>query len=189
MALRTVDTKTLKMWLDNNEAVLVDVREPAEHAAENITGATLLPLGKVSKSLLPQHIGKKLVIYCRKGGRGGSACEKLMAEDPGLDIYNLEGGIEAWRAAGLTVASSGKAFLPLDRQVQLTIGLLLITGSVLGALFSPKWFLLTGLIGAGLTVAGVTGFCGLAFIMAKMPWNQNVKASCCAMNSRSGHHQ
>ena len=57
-------------------------------------------------------------------------------------------------------------------QVQLAIGLMLIAGSVLGALFSPVWFLLTGLIGAGLAIAGLTGFCGLALFMAKMPWNQ-----------------
>jgi len=181
MALRTIDAKTLKTWLDNNEAVLVDVREPAEHAAENITGATLLPLASVHKSTLPPCAGKKLVIHCRKGGRGGSACQKLLAEDPSLDIYNLEGGIEAWNAAGFTTASSGKAFLPLDRQVQLTIGLLLVTGSVLGTMFSPAWFLLTGVIGAGLTVAGLTGFCVLALVMAKMPWNQSVKTSCCAV--------
>lgn len=172
MALKTIDAKTLKTWLDNNEAVLVDVREPAEHAAENITGATLLPLGSVSKSALPTCAGKKLVIHCRKGGRGGSACAKLLAEDPNLDIYNLEGGIEAWNAAGLTVASSGKFFLPLDRQVQLTIGLCVLTGSILGYLVSPAFFLLTGFLGTGLTFAGLTGFCGLALLMAKMPWNQ-----------------
>lgn len=57
MALKTIDAKTLKTWLDNNEAVLVDVRESAEHAAENITGATLLPLGGVSKSALPPLFG------------------------------------------------------------------------------------------------------------------------------------
>ena len=181
MALKTIDAKTLKTWLDNNEAVLVDVREPAEHTAENITGATLLPLGSVSKSKLPPCSGKKLVIHCRKGGRGGSACQKLLAEDPSLDIYNLEGGIEAWNAAGLTVASSGKAFLPLDRQVQLTIGLLLITGSALGYFLTPAFFLLTGLIGVGLTIAGATGFCGLALLMARLPWNQRATPSFCAM--------
>jgi hypothetical protein len=147
--------------------------------AENIKGATLLPLGNVSKSALPLCAGKKLVIHCRKGGRGGSACEKLLTEDPNLEIYNLEGGIEAWNAAGLTVVSSGKAFMPLDRQVQLTIGLLLMIGSVLGTMLSPAWFLLTGLIGAGLTVAGLTGFCGLALVMAKMPWNQVRATSYC----------
>ena len=181
MPLKTIDAKTLKTWLDNHEAVLVDVREPAEHAAEHIKGATLLPLANVSKSTLPSCAGKKLVIHCRKGGRGGAACEKLLAEDPSLDIYNLEGGMEAWNAAGLAVASSGKVFPPLDRQVQLTIGLLLIAASMLGVLFSPAWFLFTGLIGAGLTVAGLTGFCGLARVMAKMPWNQGAKTSCCAV--------
>lgn len=181
MAIKTIDAATLKQWLDKGEAVLVDVREPAEHAAENIKGAALLPLSSVSKSALPPCSDKKLVIHCRKGGRGGSACEKLLAEDPMLDIYNLEGGIEAWNRAGLTVVSSGKFFLPLDRQVQLAIGLLLITASMLGALSTPIWFLFTGLIGAGLTIAGLTGFCGLAIIMAKMPWNSKTgeKNFCC----------
>ncbi len=172
MTLKTIDTNTLKQWLANSDAVLVDVREPAEHNAENIQGAILLPLGSVSKSTLPDCAGKKLVIHCAKGGRGNSACEKLLSEDPTLDIYNLEGGIAAWRAAGLTVIGSGKTFLPLDRQVQLTIGLLLISGSVLGYLFTPAFFLLTGVIGLGLTIAGATGFCGLARIIARMPWNQ-----------------
>lgn len=180
MTLKTIDATTLKQWLDTQEAVLVDVREPAEYAAENIQGAALLPLAGICKSTLPECAGKKLVIHCRKGGRGGSACEKLLAEDPTLDIYNLEGGIDAWRAAGLTVAGSGSPFLPLDRQVQLTIGMLLITASLLGYWLTPAFFLLTGFIGAGLTLAGATGFCGLARLMAQMPWNQKITAPCCA---------
>lgn len=181
MPIKTVDSVTLKRWIDSGEAVVVDVREPAEHAAEKIEGAMLLPLGSVSRNSLPQTQGKKLVIHCRSGKRSTSACEKLLAEDPNLEVYNLEGGISAWGAAGHQVASSGKFFLPLDRQVQLTIGLLLITGSLLGYLFTPAWFFLTGFIGAGLTVAGLTGFCGLAMVMARMPWNQAAKGatSCC----------
>lgn len=181
MTIKTVDAATLKRWMDSGEAVVVDVREPAEHAAENISGATLLPLGGIRKSDLPNSDGKKLVIHCRSGKRGASACEKLLAEDRDLEVYNLEGGISAWSAAGQQVASSGKFFLPLDRQVQLAIGLMLVGGSVLGYIFSPVWFLLTGLIGAGLTVAGLTGFCGLAMMMARMPWNQRINgaSSCC----------
>lgn len=179
MALKTVDANTLKRWLDSGEAVLVDVREPAEHAAEKIPGAVLMPLAGVSKRTLPACAGKKLVIHCLKGGRGGSACQKLLAEDPALEIYNLEGGISAWREAGFGVACGGKKILPLDRQVQLTVGVLLLTGSVLGYFVSPAFFLLTGLIGAGLTVAGLTGFCGLARIMAAMPWNRGGKVTSC----------
>jgi rhodanese-related sulfurtransferase len=181
--VKSVDVQTLRQWIEAGEAVVLDVREPAEHAAENIQGAELLPLGQVSTSRLPNHAGKKLVIHCRSGMRGSRACEQLLSENPGLEVYNLEGGIAAWGQAGHPVNVSGKKLLPLDRQVQLAIGLLLLTGSVLGYLFSPMWFLLTGFIGLGLSVAGLTGFCGLALLIAKMPWNQKGNTSmpsCCS---------
>jgi len=182
MAIKTIDAATLKNWLDKGDAVVVDVREPAENAAESISGATLLPLGGITKDALPETSGKKLVIHCRSGKRSGSACEKLIAEDPELEIYNLEGGISAWTEAGHTVKTSGKFFLPLDRQVQLTIGLGVLIGSFLAYFVNPLFFLLTGFFGAGLTFAGLSGTCGLAIIMAKMPWNQcsgKAPKSCC----------
>ena len=181
MALKTVDAPTLKHWLDTGEAMLLDVREPAEFKAESIAGATLMPLAQVRKDTLPNHQGKKLVVHCRKGGRGGTACEKLLAEDPNLEIYNLEGGISAWAEAGYPVQSSGKRFLPLDRQVQLTIGLCVLTGSLLAYFVNPLFTILTGFFGAGLTFAGLTGFCGLARIMARMPWNQDMKPRSCSV--------
>jgi rhodanese-related sulfurtransferase len=180
MTMESIDAATLKRWVDNNEALIVDVREPAEYAAVKISGAKLLPLATVSKQALPDMQGKKLVIHCRSGKRSANACEKLLVQDPNLKIYNLEGGISAWEAAGHPVQSSGKFFLPLDRQVQLAIGLCVLTGSML-AYYNPAFTLLTGFFGAGLIFAGLTGFCGLAMVMAKMPWNQRTgnAASCC----------
>lgn len=182
MPTKTVDATTLKKWMDNGEAAVVDVREPAEYAAEKIAGAQCVPVGNISKKDLPEIRGKKLVIHCRSGKRGGTACEKLLAEDPNLEIYNLEGGISAWSQAGYEVKSSGKFFLPLDRQVQLTIGLCIIIGSLLAYFVNPFFFLLTGFFGVGLTFAGLTGTCGLAMAMAKMPWNQksgDTASHCC----------
>lgn len=179
MPIKTVDAATLKSWVDKGEAVVVDVREPAEHAAENISGATLLPLGNISKSKLPETGGRKLVVHCHSGKRSTSACEKLLAEDPSLEIYNLEGGISAWAGAGHAVKTSGKFFLPLDRQVQLTIGLGVLIGSLLAYFVNPLFALLPGFFGAGLTFAGLSGYCGLAMVLAKMPWNQ----SCSSANS------
>ena len=172
MAIKTVDSATLKRWLDNNEAVLIDVREPAENQAESIAGATLLPLADVAKQALPETSGKKLVIHCRSGKRGGDACKKLLAEDPNLEIYNLEGGISAWTEGGYNVQKSKGFFLPLDQQVQLTIGLCVLTGSLLTYFVNPLFAIFTAFFGVGLTFAGLTGFCGLAMIMAKMTWNQ-----------------
>lgn len=172
MSISSIRPETLKQWLDTHQAVLVDVREPAEYASEHIEGSMLMPLGKLQSELLPVITGQKLVVHCRKGGRGQTACEKLVQQMPDIDIYNLAGGIEAWAAAGLPVQKSERPILPLDRQVQLTIGVILITACALGALVNPKFFILTGLVGGGLTFAGLTGFCGLARLIAKMPWNQ-----------------
>lgn len=172
MPIRTVDTTTLKSWIESGEAVVIDVREPAEHAAKSIPGTTLIPLGSISKSKLPQPGGKKLVLHCHSGNRGSTACNKLLAEDPSLEIYNLEGGISAWSGAGHAVKTSNKFFLPLDRQVQLTIGLAVLIGSLLAYFVNPLFTMLTGFFGAGLTFAGASGYCGLAMVMARMPWNQ-----------------
>lgn len=180
MSVKTVDATTLKSWLDTGEAVLIDVREPGEYSAEHISQAHPVPLGAVCKTAMPSHSGKKLVIHCKAGRRGGMACEKLLKEAPDLDIYNLDGGMDAWMQAGLPIQSSGKFFLPLDRQVQLTIGIGILSGIVLGYTVHSHFFLFSGFFGLGLTFAGATGWCGLALLMAKMPWNRNTncKGTC-----------
>lgn len=173
MPVKNIDAKKAKSWLDKGEAVIVDVREPGEHGAQAIPGATLLPLGKVCKSALPDSSGKKLILHCKAGKRGGTACEKLLQEDPNLELYNLEGGIDAWEKAGFKIKTSGKFFLPLDRQVQLTIGVLVLIGIILGYSVHPGFLIISAACGAGLVNAGLTGWCGLALLMAKMPWNQH----------------
>lgn len=172
MPLKTIDAATLKTWLDAGEAVLVDVREPGEHGAAHIPAAFHLPLAEVSASALPDASRKKLVIHCKAGKRGNIACEKLLAEDPNLELYNLEGGLDAWTQAGYRVRTSGEFFLPLDRQVQLAIGIGVLLGVSLGYFVHPAFLLLSALFGTGLINAGLTGRCGLALLIAKIPWNQ-----------------
>lgn len=171
MPIPEVDPGTLSAWLRTGQAVLVDVREPGEHAAVRIAGAHLLPLGRVAAGHLPAHGEQRLVLHCQKGGRGKAACEKLLKEMPALEVYNLAGGIEAWRATGLPLETRGAA-LPLDRQVQLAVGLGLLAAAMLTWWVHPVFLLLVVFFGAGLTLAGATGFCGLARLLAVMPWNQ-----------------
>ncbi|MGB9151642.1 MAG: rhodanese-like domain-containing protein, partial [Alphaproteobacteria bacterium] len=128
---KNIPASQLKEWLDSDQAILVDVREPAEYKAEHIPGAVLIPLSDVTQSKLPAHAGKKLVFHCRSGKRGGLACEKILGLGAEPDVYNLDGGIMAWSHAGYNVETSGRFFLPLDRQVQLTIGLCVLLGSIL----------------------------------------------------------
>jgi rhodanese-related sulfurtransferase len=98
--VKTIDAHTLKAWLDNDEAILIDVREPAEYAAEHIKDSILIPSGTITKQNLPALESKKLVIHCQLGKRGSTACVKLNVEDPTIDVYNLDGGIIAWINAG-----------------------------------------------------------------------------------------
>jgi len=107
MSVQTIDAPTLKLWLEQDEVVVVDVREPMEHEAENIAEAMLIPLGAITKSALPEiGNGRKLVLHCRSGKRSQYACEQLLQEDPSLEIYNLEGGILEWIARGHPVNTS-----------------------------------------------------------------------------------
>jgi rhodanese-related sulfurtransferase len=96
MTIKNVDAATLKTWLQNDEVVLIDVREPFEYEAANISQAILMPLATISNQVLPQLNGKKLVIHCRSGKRSLDACNLLLVENEDLEVYNLEGGILAW---------------------------------------------------------------------------------------------
>lgn len=170
--MRTVDASRAKDWMERGEAVLVDVREPAEFRAAHIRGARSLPLNTVTPAALPPLNGRKLVVQCQKGGRGARACERLAAEDPALEIYNLDGGLEAWAAAGLPVVRSGQAHLPLDRQVQTVIGACVLAAALAAYFADPVYAWVPAFFGAGLLLAGLTGFCGLARLLALMPWNR-----------------
>ena len=94
-----------------------------------------------------------------------------MAREAGLTATLLDGGMLAWKKQGLPVVE-GKRRLPVDRQVQLTVGVGILTSVGLG-LTVNRWFLaLAGIFGAGLTYAGLSGTCGLAKALEKAPWNK-----------------
>ena len=82
-------------------ARLVDVREDEELQTEGrIAGATHIPLGNLSERAT-ELAGERLVLFCRSGSRSAMAADALRAS--GFDAYNVEGGIQAWEAAGLPV--------------------------------------------------------------------------------------
>ena len=83
----------------------------------------------------------------------------------------VEGGLEACRASGLGIVKGERRILPLMRQVQIVIGLVSATGAALAILNHPMFALIPLFMGLGLVFAGMTGTCGLAILMAKMPWN------------------
>lgn len=95
-----IDCATLKDWLDKDEAILIDVREPSEYAQGHIAGSTLIPLGTCNADSIPHDTDKKLVFQCKAGVRGGKACNACAQIAPEKTVYNLAGGVDAWVACG-----------------------------------------------------------------------------------------
>lgn len=170
--IKSIDAKTAEKLFSKNEAVIVDVREPGEYEAIHIKGAQLIPVDVIENDKLPDLNNKKLIIHCHSGRRGETACKKLLSNNPDLDVYNLEGGITAWAKAGLKVEKSDKAYISIERQVQITIGSGVLLGLILGYFIHSGFLFISGFFAAGLLFAGITGSCGLAIAMSKMPWNQ-----------------
>lgn len=95
-----VDPQTAIQWQARGEAVIVDVREPHEHAAGHIAGAILNPLSQFDPSRVPAEPGKHLVFHCQGGRRCGPAAERMMAAGHTGTINRLRGGFSAWADAG-----------------------------------------------------------------------------------------
>ena len=157
--------------LFGRRAVLVDIRDPDEFARRHVRGAISRPLSQFEQAHLKVAPGQDVIFTCRTGMRTGANCERLAAAVEG-DAYVLEGGVDGWAAAGLPVEEDRKAPLEMIRQVQIGAGALTLAGVVLGFTVHPAFFGLSGFVGAGLLMAGVTGFCGMARVLALAPWNR-----------------
>ncbi|MDP2193723.1 MAG: rhodanese-like domain-containing protein [Alphaproteobacteria bacterium] len=162
----------LKEHLAKGHVCLIDVRTPAEYAAEHIDGALNIPLKDIEKHTLPVEKGE-IVLYCRSGMRSQQALEKLSLLDDGdTKIYHLQGGLLAWKQAGFKTMKSKKFHLPIERQVFIIAGILIMLGMVLGTYYDTLFYALPTFVGLGLTFAGLTGWCGMALLLTKMPWNK-----------------
>jgi rhodanese-related sulfurtransferase len=148
---------------------VIDVREPMEYAGGHIAGSLNVPLSRITKADLPRG---PLVLVCHSGNRSAQALAQLLQQGHPHPLADLEGGIPAWQQAGLPLSRARHAPLPLMRQVQIAAGSLVLVGLILSNVVAPAWILLTWFVGAGLVFAGVSGFCGMARLLALMPWNK-----------------
>ncbi len=169
--LRAIDAPTAKHMLDRGEAVLIDIRETDEQAREHILGARLAPLSAIDTHDFDRDHDKTAVFHCRPGMRTQTNAAKLLSKGF-AEAYCLEGGIEGWKAAGFPLHANRKAPLEITRQVQITAGSLVLIGIVLGWFVSPAFFAVSAIVGAGLTFAGATGWCGMALLLKAIPWNR-----------------
>jgi rhodanese-related sulfurtransferase len=140
---------------------LLDVRTPAEFAAAHAPQARNEPLDQLQPHDHPCYL------ICHTGARAEKAAKKFP------QAIVVEGGTQAWIEAGLPVDRSPSKVISLERQVRIAAGSLVLTGAALGWLVHPGFYGLSALVGGGLVFAGITDFCGMGLLLAKLPWNRS----------------
>jgi rhodanese-related sulfurtransferase len=164
----TVTHQELRTSLTSPESVgVLDVRSAAEFATGHIPGAVNIPMEQI-ETRLPDVPAGPLVLVCEAGKRAEIVAGWLGDRK---DVSVLDGGTKAWRTASYPLVTCAPSRWTLERQVRLIAGIIVLLGTILAVLVNANWVYLAMFIGAGLTFAGATNICGMAILLAKMPWN------------------
>jgi rhodanese-related sulfurtransferase len=154
--------------------LIIDVRSPGEYAGGHIPGAHNVPLDQLRQALPVLRAAAdrgEIAVVCASGARSASACEKLSAA--GIPAATLIGGTNAWTAAGhpLDRPSGAQTIWPMDRQVRLAAGSLVVLGLVADLILpGARWF--SAAIGAGLVFSAASNTCGMAAALGRLPYNR-----------------
>jgi rhodanese-related sulfurtransferase len=153
-------------------AQCLDVREPAEYAQARLENFDLCSLSGLSRNTVTKfEPSRTTYLLCRSGSRACQAAGRL--EKMGFsDVRVIEGGINAFEAAGKTVIRGISKVWGLERQVRFTAGFLVLLGIVLSLTVYQQAIYLSLLVSAGLIFSAVTDTCGMGMLLARMPWNR-----------------
>lgn len=156
----------------NSSAQCLDVREPAEFGQAHLEGFKLTPLSRLSKkSVKTLEKSRPTYLLCLSGSRACQAADRL--QKMGFsDLRVIEGGLGAFERAGKPVLRGTSKVWSLERQVRFAAGFLVLLGIVLARTVHPGAIFLSLFIAAGLIFSAITDFCGMAMLLARMPWNQ-----------------
>lgn len=171
--MKTIAPADLAEAMRTSAVDLLDVRTPVEFGAVHVEGSTSIPLDGLdpAAALAARRAppGAPVYLICRSGVRSQRARERF--EAAGADVVCVEGGLDAWAAAGLPVVR-GRGAISLERQVRIAAGGAVLAGSLLALFVAARWAWLPAAVGSGLVFAGVTDRCGLSLVLARMPWNR-----------------
>ncbi|MFJ2291778.1 rhodanese-like domain-containing protein [Streptomyces sp. NPDC087894] len=157
-----------------DDYTVIDVRTPGEYASGHLPGAHNIPLDHLHTALPALKTAAArgtLLMVCASGNRSTTACEQLAAAD--IPAATLTGGTTAGAGEGHTLhhPDNVSAVWPMERQVRLAAGSLVVLGLAAGTRWRPaRW--LSAAIGGGLIFSAATNTCGMAAALAKLPHNQ-----------------
>ncbi len=162
--------KVVKEKLEKEKICFVDVRSTDEFQSGHVPGAQCVPLDQLEKGNVPIPKDQLVILSCQSGNRSAKA-KKLLSEMGFQNLVEMDGGFSAWQKAGFPVKRL-KSSIPVIRQVMITAGFLVASGVLLGTFVHPGFYGLSLFVGAGLMFAGISGWCGMAFLLERMPWNR-----------------
>jgi len=156
------------------ENLIVDVRERDEFKNAYIKDSINIPLSELicqAPGIVKHYKDKKILLMCKSGRRAELAKNELLKLNQDLNIEVYAGGIDMWLNKGNEVLNK-KFAIPIIRQVLITAGFLILLFTTLAFIINFNFIYFTLFISLGLIFAGLTGFCGLAIVLEKMPWNK-----------------
>ncbi|GGV12541.1 transporter [Streptomyces filipinensis] len=159
-----------------HELTVVDVRTPGEYAGGHLPGALNIPLDQLDRALPDLRTAAEngdILVVCASGTRSETAC-RVLAEH-GITTATLGGGTSAWAAQGHDLHRSEgttTATWSMERQVRFTAGSVVLLGLLLGLVVHPAFQLLSAGIAGGLAFSALTNTCGMASVLARLPYNR-----------------
>lgn len=168
-----------QLWQNRDQFRWIDVRTPGEFASEHIEGSENIPLDRLqARANELRNSAKPLIVVCRSGQRADKACQ-FFEKLPDVQAQILEGGLTAWQARQLPL-ERGRGAISLERQVRILAGFLAAAGGLLALFVDPRFAIIPAFVGSGLVFAGVTDTCGMAMMLAKLPYNQKCGGKKCS---------
>ncbi|UDQ98254.1 MBL fold metallo-hydrolase [Lentisphaerota bacterium WC36G] len=150
---------------------VLDVRTAGEHATEKIANSVLIPVDDLEDNLEKvMAIPAPRLIMCQSGSRAQRA-QEILEKHHIAGTMVINGGMNAYKVIAENELLQNKKRMSLERQVRIAAGFLVLLG--IGLSFVHIGFIgISAFVGCGLIFAGITDYCGMAMILAKMPWNK-----------------
>lgn len=168
-------TELHRLLTDQPSLPLIDVRTPAEYAEVHAPAAINKPLDSLDPAAIYAGEGipadQPVYLICRTDNRSRMAAAKFSKAGFDQSVI-VDGGTLAWLDAGLPAIRGAARAISLERQVRIAAGSLVVAGVLLAWLAHPAFILLPAFVGSGLVFAGITDFCGMGLLLARLPWNR-----------------
>lgn len=173
--MKSISVEELKQIIQtekgNSNVDFINVCTPAEYAEKHISGVRNVPLADISNHISELKDKRVVYVHCRSGNRSAKAIELLSSLGVQAELVNVAGGLIAWGEAGFPTTSTTTR-LPIMRQTFIAAGILILVGTLSAIALDPRFLIVPLIVGSGLTFAGITGWCGMSYALAKMPWNR-----------------